>query len=94
MDYLRSVMLAIYISLSILIIASNLAIIFVIVYSSALRKLLRNHMMISMAMADLLMGSFVTPMLAATLIESSVADCHTHIAVQVRLYIFFKILVS
>ncbi|BFY98106.1 hypothetical protein BsWGS_01146 [Bradybaena similaris] len=83
MEYLRNVLVAIYISCSILIITANLLIIFTILYSPVLRKKIRNHIIISIALADLLLGSFVTPMLATSLIESSIADCHTHLAVQV-----------
>ncbi|CAG5135398.1 unnamed protein product [Candidula unifasciata] len=83
MEHLRNVLVAIYISCSILIIKANLFIIGAILYSPVLRKKTRNHIIISIALADLLLGSFVTPMLATNLIESSIADCHTHLAVQV-----------
>uniref|UniRef100_A0A0B7A5M7 G-protein coupled receptors family 1 profile domain-containing protein n=1 Tax=Arion vulgaris TaxID=1028688 RepID=A0A0B7A5M7_9EUPU len=84
MDYQNKVLIGIYISSSILIIAANLAIIAVILYSPLLRKKARNHIIVSIALADLLLGSFVLPMLATNLIDSSaIADCHTHIAVQI-----------
>ncbi|GFR72386.1 hypothetical protein ElyMa_003839000 [Elysia marginata] len=83
-DEFRDTLVGIYITCSIFIIGTNLFMMGVILYSPALRLVPRNALIVGICVADLLMGSFVTPMFTRTLVESKFPDCHTHLALQVR----------
>ncbi|XP_005096485.2 uncharacterized protein LOC101848344 [Aplysia californica] len=74
---------AIYIASTVLIILTNLGVLGVVLSSYRLRHSLRHLLMVSLAVADLLLGSFVCPLYIRTALEPGYPHCHLNLALEV-----------
>ncbi|CAL1526574.1 unnamed protein product [Lymnaea stagnalis] len=76
-------LIAIFVTSSILIIASNLIILYIILYSRSLRCMPKYIVVVSIAVSDLLMGCFAIPVYLRHLIEQHTMDCTENIALEI-----------